>query len=327
MLFGRFCERAYLYGTFGKPGRNWLHCQTNSILIRLYEICQCELDSWTCHPTNFGLIGHMQEKNRGGGAKLSMLAYVGCWSHCGSWSLSYTVVLSCVMEKTVCYHVLPVLTSRSCRSQEIIRGAIHWLRRVCVCVAIDGMHRIAIFNIHLYICMPCLMFMCICLLFDLFVYMRVRSEQLKFNDSMILNWRQGLADSHFLQKLTIFQAGHLHHHRKSVWAESGKKTNTRTNFRRNLLVCHRLLVSVFGTQQLPNMSRSGCPCAKAAWLIHAGARSFCGISSWLANAWCMLARRSCHWIPSKGLNQRTASFSWNLGLGNCSCRWEWETDR
>ena len=89
--------------------------------------------SWTCHPTNFGLIGHMQEKNRGGGAKLSMLAYVGCWSHCGSWSLSYTVVLSCVMEKTVCYHVLPVLTSRSCRSQEIIRGAIHWLRRVCVC--------------------------------------------------------------------------------------------------------------------------------------------------------------------------------------------------
>ena len=44
MLFGRFCERAYLYGTFGKPGRNWLHCQTNSILIRLYEICQCELD-------------------------------------------------------------------------------------------------------------------------------------------------------------------------------------------------------------------------------------------------------------------------------------------
>ena len=185
MLFGRFCERAYLYGTFGKPGRNWLHCQTNSILIRLYEICQCELDSWTCHPTNFGLIGHMQEKNRGGGAKLSMLAYVGCWSHCGSWSLSYTVVLSCVMEKTVCYHVLPVLTSRSCRSQEIIRGAIHWLRRVCVCVAIDGMHRIAIFNIHLYICMPCLMFMCICLLFDLFVYMRVRSEQPNNWSSMI----------------------------------------------------------------------------------------------------------------------------------------------
>lgn len=120
----------------------------------------------------------------------------------------------------------------------------------CVCVAIDGMHRIAIFiniqysfiqHIYIYLCNV----WCLCVfVYYLFICVSAANNWSSLNDSMILNWRQGLADSHFLQ-ITIFQAGHLHHHRKSVWAESGEKTKTRTNFRHNLLVCHRLLVSVF----------------------------------------------------------------------------------
>ena len=134
--FLTFCDlfRTFLWmglPIFGKPSRkeglkvsNWL---TVKQIWSRSETRRSVSVSWMCHPTNFG-----QDTCR---RRIEVEAQSCCACCRACWLLVTLVVLSHVMY----YNVLPVLTSRSCRSQE--RGAIRWLWQVCV--AIDGMHRIA----------------------------------------------------------------------------------------------------------------------------------------------------------------------------------------
>ena len=214
--------------------------------------------SWTCHPMPSHKLWldrtHAGKESRWR-REVEIVEHVGCWSMLISlWLLvpvchCRVVMLHDASCITVCYHVVPVLTSRSCRSQEIIRGAIHWLRRVCVCVAIDGMHRIAIFIYTIFIDIYAIyamsdVYVCLCVfVYYLFICVSAANNWSSLNDSMILNWRQGLADSHFLSRNSqYFRLDTFTTTGRVAELNLGKKPKTRTNFRRNLLVCHRLLV-------------------------------------------------------------------------------------